>query len=272
MRKARIGMVVALAIALAALGAQGVLAQPEDARPLVHDTPLSGTLAGNRAGSFHYYTIDYPGDGRAVTIQMTFTPADPVTKTEVGFNVYGREGFEIGAAEHNGDGTAGHATLVYADNVPATWLVQVYNYSPVTTINYEIVARGLPAPQPTPAATPAEPIPGPTPVPGQLAAGQTVSGSLVGTGAGAFARYGLVHPGDGTQRTITVTFAGAHGGAAEAIGFDLYGPQGQHIEPVTTDVAFQYRATVSPTAAGAWLIQVHNYAQNLPVTYTVTVQ
>lgn len=272
--KARYIVTLLLVLALA-FGGHGVLAQstdPEAPVRLVGEVPVSGTLAGSPAGSFHYYAIGYPGDGRAVTIEMTYTPADPVTKTEVGFNVYGREAFQIGTGEHNGDGQAGRATLVYADNVQTTWVIQVFNYSPVTTISYELEVRGIPGPTPTPTAPPADATPAPTPPPGTIDAGQTVSGALVGSGSGTFDRHTLSHPGDGSERTVTVRFFGAHPGAENAIGFDLYGPAGQRVQATTTDVAFQYRAEISPSAAGNWLIQVHNYAQDLPVSYTLTVE
>jgi len=275
MRRTGLSVGVILVLVIAAAMSGQVLAHstdPETPIRLVGEVSVSGTLAGSPAGSFHYYAISYPGDGRAVTIEMTYTPADPVTKTEIGFNVYGHQAYFIGSGEHNGDGQAGHATLVYADNVPATWLVQVYNYSPVTTISYKIVARGIETPTPTPTAVPVDVTPIPTPLPGAISAGQTISGTLVGSGAGAFGRYTLAHPGDGSERAITVRFFGAHAGAESAIGFEVYGSQGQRVAAARTDVAYQYRATIRPTSAGDWLIQVHNYAQDLQLTYTVAVE
>ena len=138
------GLMLAMSVGVpAASVAQSVdNTQPE---MLINDVPASGTLVGNRAGAFHYYAIEYPGDLRVVTLEMESRPDDPVTRLGVGFNVYGPNGFFIGQSEGPEEEEDAPLLLQYSDGNAATWLIQVFNYLPGHRIDYTIVGRGLPA-------------------------------------------------------------------------------------------------------------------------------
>jgi uncharacterized surface protein with fasciclin (FAS1) repeats len=161
LRKRWLGVLLVAALLLAAGGrALAVTSDPAQAEVLIPERTVTGTLAGSPAGDFHYYAIPYPGNGNVVTIRMLYTPGDPVTREVAGFNVYAPNGFLIGSGLlDGGEEKAAGRILRYADTTPATWLVQVYNYSPVQAIDYRLTFEGLPVPAPTP-------LPGPTPVPG----------------------------------------------------------------------------------------------------------
>lgn len=132
---------VALGVVVAATAHSTDSSEPEQ---LLDNVLVEGTLTGSRAGAFHYYAIDYPGDLRVVNLELRFSPADPVTRLGVGFNVYGPNGYFIGEGGVAEGASDGLLRLWYSDANKATWLVQVYNYIPNHTIHYSIVAQGLP--------------------------------------------------------------------------------------------------------------------------------
>ncbi len=148
MNRAKQMLMWTVVVAMVALGVVlAATAQSTDSREpqqLMDNVPIEGTLTGSRAGAFHYYAIEYPGDLRVVNIELWFAPADPVTRLGVGFNVYGPNGYFIGEGAEAGGAGDGLLRLWYSDAREATWLVQVYNYIPDQTIGYSIVAQGLP--------------------------------------------------------------------------------------------------------------------------------
>ncbi len=151
-------MVLVLTLSLALAG-NALASSPDANNPqrLFPQQTVSGALAGSPAGQFHYYSIPYPGNGSVVNIKMVFTPGDAVMQQVAGFNVYGQNGYSIGSGVLSGEGETKAAVRVlrYADTTPATWLIQVYNYSPAHSLDYTLVFDGLPVPAatPTPSAT-----------------------------------------------------------------------------------------------------------------------
>jgi hypothetical protein len=91
------------------------------------DQVVEFTLVGNPAGSFAYYTIDYPGDARIIALDLDLAPGDPVALRAAGLNVYGPNGYFIGSARRSPT-KADRKTLYWSDTNPARWLIQVYNY------------------------------------------------------------------------------------------------------------------------------------------------
>ncbi|NLD72294.1 MAG: fasciclin domain-containing protein [Chloroflexi bacterium] len=159
-RKEWMGVLLVVAL-LFAVGGRVLAVSTDPANPevLIPERPVTAVLPGSPAGEFHFYAIPYPGNGSVVTIRMTYTPGDPVTREVAGFKVYAPNGFLIGEGLLNGERVAAARSLRYADNTPATWLIQVYNYSRGQAIDYRLEFEGLPVPAPTA-------VPGPTPVPG----------------------------------------------------------------------------------------------------------
>ena len=137
---ALVALTVVLASGSAAVGQSSDNARPE---PLLSNEPLSGGLLGNRAGVFHYYAVDYPGDLRVVTIELYLAPGDPVAVLGAGFNVYAPDGYLLGQGQPKLGAEAGSLHFDYSDRHPATWLIQVFNYLPDQFVEYSIIARGF---------------------------------------------------------------------------------------------------------------------------------
>jgi hypothetical protein len=87
-----------------------------------------------------YYTIAYPGDESMVTVDLRFVPADPVTISGVGFNVYGPNGTLVGQGGPSGEDTGGAGLLrfSYSGGDPVNLLVQVYNYIEGASMSYTL--------------------------------------------------------------------------------------------------------------------------------------
>lgn len=235
---------------------------------LLNDAPVAGVLTGNRAGAFSYYSIDYPGDLRVVTIELQFAPADPVTRLGFGFNVYGPNGFVIGRGAEHENGDDEPLRLQYSDANKATWLVQVYNYIPGHRVAYSLVARGLPAVQALPG-----PIPTPTvaPVPASPAdLGLAATGTLAGNRSGAFAVYKLDYRGDGSEVVMTMSFTPDDPVIARGVGFVVYGPSGEVSRGQSTGLPGQRKAVFASREPGAYTVQVFNYIQGVVIQYSVT--
>ena len=269
--RTRLSWLVVSALVLG-LAVSGVVAADDEAlMALAGGSPVSGVLTGNRAGAFAYFTVNYPGNRDVVRIELTFVPGDPVTSRGVGFNVYGPGGYEIGQGQRNAAGDAGVLELLYSDDNKATWLVQVYNYIPDRTIAYSVAVEGLPqqpsAPTPTPVAT--MPAAGSEAIAGLE---RSVSVSLVGSRAGAYAVYDLGYAGDGSEVTITMYFTPDNPATTGGAGFVVYGPSGKLAEGRTTGRPTERRATFLSDVAGEYIIQVHNYIEGLTMHYSLSAE
>ena len=139
---------------------------------------VTGTVLGNAAGAFGYLRFTAPESGKAVTVDMRYTPADPSLARAVGFNVYSGKGDQVGVGA-NTSGRGGERSLSLTSIAGMSYLVQVYNYLPNLTLAYTLTVsiegveatatpspvgetRANPKPVPTRAITPAS---GPTSAP-----------------------------------------------------------------------------------------------------------
>jgi hypothetical protein len=245
-------------LALCALSLSVIAQFPSRAdapQALVNGQWLSGVLIGNRAGTFAYFTINYPGNGNVVTVELRFVSADPVTASGVGLNVYGPNAFVIGqGAPMQDTGGEGALQVRWADHSAATWLVQVYNYIPNCKVDYRIVATGLPAPQPTPTVTvAAKPKPPAAPLLPLIG-----SGKLTGRSSGSYAFHNVTVAAGGPDVQLIMTYSPASAGTAKDIGFTVYGSEGEVYRGKTTSVAGERKATLSGKAPGAYQVQVTN--------------
>jgi hypothetical protein len=237
---------------------------PEVLRP---GEELTGTLPGSPAGSFAFFAVDYPGGDQELVVRMTPRPADPSVARQIAFNVYGPDGL-VGSSQVPSEGDPSVREFRYSDSDPVQLLVQIYNYTLTDTITYTIVATGITERGPMPAATPPPPPEAPVTLP---EAGAPVSGTLVGSLAGAFDTYDLPYPGDGSDVTVEATIAPDDPVLANAVGFNIYAPSGRLIaESTTRSTPGQRQATFSSDDAGTYTIQIYNYTDGTPVSYTLT--
>lgn len=259
-------LTIALLLALLIAGPGAALAaEPAQAEALLNNVPHTGMLTGNPAGAFAYYRIDYPGDDRVISIELSVSPGDPATMRGVGINLYGPNGIVLGEVVPIGSGVA----ILYGDQVQATWLVQVYNYLPNTSVNYSIVAKGLPEVPAVATAPSATPKPAGT-VSAAPAKTFAVSGMLIGEAGGAFVRIPSDYAGNGAQARYTLTFGADNPVVAQGVGLTVYGPDGSSWTAEPTGVPGERRVTFSSTASGHYELVIHNYIPGFALHYSVS--
>ncbi len=258
---------LALALVLAVVGGAVAQSQGESYRVLANGIPASGILTGNAAGAFAYFTVNYPGDLRVVTIELEFAPADPVTRLGVGLNVYGPGGYVIGqTGAEDPDSEDKVLTVRYSDSNKAVWLVQVYNYIPNHTVSFSVTAKGLPEVV-TPIATQTPP---PSVEPEATASlDTTVTGHLTGQPAGAFQFYEFSYPGDSSEVNVQMHYVPDNDLIARGVGFIVYGPTGEVVRGTGTGRPTEREATFASGVAGTYLIQVYNYIADLTIQYAI---
>jgi hypothetical protein len=265
-------LVTLVTLVLTASSGLGAVAADEvPAIPALTEVARVSELVGSESGSYHYYEVAYPGGETEVLIQLRYWPSDPVLAKAVGVNVYGPDIEARGEPKDDG----AYLECAYAADDAATLLVQVYSYAP-TPIAYKIVADGIPAAdgsEPTPApvvetaaeensmeAAPAESV------------ATTAAGQVVGNRAGAYALHPVASTGDGSDITVTITFSPRDRAFAEAIGFNIYRPDGERVASGTPiREPGQRVATFAGEVAGNYTVQVYNYQDGLTLSYSLEV-
>ena len=105
--------------------------------PLAAPRRLSGVLRGNSAGSYVYYTFDYPGDGSVQTIALDIPPYGTHVARAVVLSVF-QEGVLLAEDDASHADTPGHLVLSFSSTKAGPILVQLGNYNTRTTIDYAI--------------------------------------------------------------------------------------------------------------------------------------
>lgn len=112
---------------------------PDTATPLVG--AASGDLTGSAGGAFRYHTIEYPGDGRTVTITLHFAPSDSTRTSGIGLHVW--QGSTRLAVMTGSSPTKGMNQVTFSSNKKGTLLIQVFNYAPGLHTFYHVSVRGI---------------------------------------------------------------------------------------------------------------------------------
>lgn len=242
---------------------------------LEDDRPLSGTLLGRRAGAYALYRLVHPGGGRAVTVEVS-TPAEhPLVLIGFGFNVYDEDGERLGGGSVAATTPQQVLRFTGTADSPAEWTVQVYNYIEGAALPYSIAATGLDAVPSDSVPTaevpaqqqPAAPSEGAPPV---VDLDDVVRGELLGEGAGAYTRYRFQVPSAGEDLTVRLRFGPDDPSARAALGFTIYAPSGTAVSGAPTGVPGERLAGIAAADAGEYLVQVHNYAAGVSMSYTLS--
>ena len=244
------------------------LADTETETPtLANDVQVSGLLPGNESGRFIYYQVEYPGGKAVLTVAAGFS-ADVSVGDQIGFHVYGPDGY-TGTGVWQDD--TGLYELSYARDDATTLTVQLYNYTN-DTAGYTLEASGIPEAVAETEAQVAETTPVATERVEPVAAAGA-SGILVGNSGGAYAIHTIPSDGSDVDLTVTMQFTPDDPSYADAFGFMVYAPDGtvatRSSQP--TGELGVYEGTFAATADGAYTVQVYNYADNVPLYYTLSV-
>lgn len=253
-------VLTAFALSFSLIGAVSAPGSADAPRTLLNEQWQSGAVTGSRGGAYAYFAIQYPGDQSVVTIELRHWPADSVTQSAVGFNVYAPNGFWIGQGLRldnlGGDGVL---QLQYADDNQATWLVQVYNYLPGYGISYGIVATGLPP-------VPVQPVTPPQPWGSQLLG----VGYLTGRNGGVCQYFGVTVVAGAPDVQLKMNSSPDDPLIAPGVGFVVYDPSGQVKSGQITSTAGERKLTLAANAPGVYRVQVCNYIEGLTIRYMLT--
>jgi hypothetical protein len=264
------GLLVVSVLSSGAVVSASLEAQAPTALSNAHE--ITASLTGNRAGAFNYYSVDCPGGSDVVTIDLWFTPADPVTKNAFGFKVWSPTGTLIGiGSEQNEVGGTGRLELAYSAEDVSTLLVQVCNYLDGMTVSYGIVADGSAEAAPASAAglvstalTGTKPTASPAKA---ISALLDRSGVLTGNAAGAFAHWEVVVE-DSEDMLVTLDF-GPDYPSSKAINVIAYGPEGRIHRGQQNSNPGQRTLTLPSNDPGDYYLQLYNYVDGLAIQYHV---
>ncbi len=234
---------------------------------------LGGSLVGSAAGAFHYYTLRYPGGNSSLTITMNVTPVYTGQGQAYGFNVYranpsnGQTTLVASGVPVAQDAYSMTLSATITERSAATYLLQVLNYWPGTSISYGITATGLAGPT---IVARGNTDPGHAIVLNSARPGAT--GTLTGNRGGAYNFYLVSYPGNQSSLNLSLTFSSLGGASPSAVGFNVY--QGASlvatVNPIDDGTGVQSAVwsyqNPDPTTFG---IQVFNYAQDATVSYTI---
>lgn len=274
-------LALTLSISTAAVAAGPDGSTPGTGLPLANSA--TGTITGSGAGSFNYYTFQYPGDNSYGTISVSYSPTDQPTANAFGVSLY--QG-DVLLNKMNGiSPTIGMSSMQFTGGTKAgPILVQVYNYNSLgTTVSYTITLSGVnqapPAAAPTPAAAPA---PDAVPAAAAGSAGTSasspasldkpVSDTLKGSSpSGLFAYFTLSYPGDDSLQAVNLDFAPGGEDVGNAVIVTLYqnGVQLASVNAGKGATPGHLAVSFSSTSSAPVLVQLANY-NNSTITYTMS--
>ena len=105
--------------------------------PATLSTSASGTLAGNTAGNFTYYTFSIPGDGSTQTLTLNFSPGGIDVGNALVLSVF-QNGTTLVTANGGQASAPGQLSVSFSSTTAGPVLVQIGNYNPSPTISYTI--------------------------------------------------------------------------------------------------------------------------------------
>jgi len=276
--KLRFGvMLVALGLALVAAG-------PAFAQA------TSGTTYGNSGGAYNTWNMDLPAD-TDVTLSLQHWPC--LTGTSVGINVWGADGLLATSTEkdactqeatfNTGDGGAAEIQMYdYLHGVAMFWSLQADGIAlgaapaaPVEATAEEATTEGATtAGATTEEATTEETTTEAATVETTAAeetsgaASLTESATLFGDIGGAHDSYDLAVE-EGKSYHVSMTVGTDRGGQWNGVGFDVWGPGGEHIASGKHTAFNVIEATFTADGNVVYLIQPYNYHHGLTAFYSL---
>lgn len=97
----------------------------------------SGTLPGNQAGSFVYYSVDYPNANAERTATLSIAPAGRNVANAVVLSVF-QNGKQLTSTTGTAVSTPGQLRVTYSSSATGPILIQIGNYNPSSTIDYTL--------------------------------------------------------------------------------------------------------------------------------------
>ncbi len=126
-------------------------------------------------------------------------------------------------------------------------------------------ARTMPTPTPTPPKTPAPVAPSVQ----RPAAEGPFADTLAGSRGGAYARYAFTFDSN-KEVALSLRILPYDGLIADAVGFQVYGPNGLVTKSAPDGASNLAKATFKPVAGAEYLVQVYNYLDGTSILYTLS--
>jgi hypothetical protein len=245
------------AVVLASGALADISSDPKNPVVIPYDQTVVFSVVGSNAGGFAYYAIDYPGDGRVVSVEVQPAPGDSVVMNAVGVNLYGQfDGYFLGTSRAI-RGFADREAVMYSDDQSGRWLIQVFNYLHNVPVQVSLTVKGL-------KDAPVVEAPQPVVAPPRTEATSSGSGSLMGNRAGSFHYYYIDTPPTDRDVKIVLDYWPDNVLISKGFGFNVYGPEGGVL------VAHgNHEATFRPDRPGQYLVQVYNYVHAVNISYAL---
>jgi len=268
LKPSRWGLAVLLLLATMVIG-PAIAA--EEAQPM-GAAPIEATLRGNPySGAVHTYQVAYPGGNTSVLFRLRSLTGDVVAEQAFGLMLYRPYAGPLEAGV-----TAGGAYREVGYSRPDAGLltVQVYNYSR-KAITYELAVIGLAADADGSASLLSEPVAPEAPAPAEVSLSEdstiSLQGALAGNRAGSFAEYRFSAVA-GEDLTITMDNLPIDPAFGRAIGYRVYGPDGSLAAKGVEMRPHHWWDTFVAKHTGDYVLQVHNYAPGVTLTYTLNIE
>ena len=246
---------------------------PEQAAPVTTtNASIGGSMLGNGAGAFKYYTLRYPGGNAAMTVTMNASPVYTGSGQALGFNLYrqvpnGSSTLAATGTVSAQDTNSATISATVSARSASSYQLQVYNYWNGVNVSFGIQTTGLAGP--APAAS------------GNVDAAHAIvlnsarpgaTETLTGNGGGAFNDFLVSYPGNQSQLSMSVTYDSLGGASPTAVGFNVY--DGSILVATATaaddgsgvfSAIWNYQNADAKTLG----VQVFNYAGGATTAYTI---
>lgn len=243
-----------LAALLLLLSGTALARQASESGPPELTTPITGTLVGDRAGSFAHFQFEFRS-GIVVEAQ----PALALTFGAFGFRVF-HDGAEVGMGQRQAD-SPNQLVFTLTGQPTGSYLVQVFNYLPDSVVTYTIRTVGGVRPV-------RETSPGGTTPESAAALGGAITTSLMGSRAGSFAFYTLEYTGEeNNDLDFRLSFRPSDPISAMGVGMNIYKGRTLVTGVNQTESPGLMVVTLTDGDPGTYVLQLYNYTPGMVMSY-----